>query len=65
MIGYGEASKNHYRFKNANISNEEIMDMFKEEINYILKITSGAITSKLYDKHKNPIFIFIWYDGSF
>ncbi|HDR8206922.1 TPA: hypothetical protein QC093_003175, partial [Bacillus cereus] len=57
MIGYGEASKNHYRFKNANISNEEIMDMFKEEINYILKITSGAITSKLYDKHKNPDFL--------
>ncbi|MCU4715957.1 hypothetical protein OCE25_27285 [Bacillus cereus] len=57
MIGYGEASKNHYRFKNANISNEEIMDMFKVEINYILKITSGAITSKLYDKHKNPDFL--------
>ncbi|MEK4501068.1 homing endonuclease associated repeat-containing protein [Bacillus sp. FSL R12-0069] len=57
MIGYGEASKNHYRFKNANISNEEILDMFKVEINYILKITSGAITSKLYDKHKNPDFL--------
>ncbi|PYD94865.1 hypothetical protein [Bacillus cereus] len=57
MIGYGETSKNHYRFKNANISNKEIMDMFKEEINYILKTTSGAITSKLYDKHKNPDFL--------
>ncbi|WP_242312061.1 homing endonuclease associated repeat-containing protein [Bacillus cereus group sp. BfR-BA-01331] len=57
MIGYGESSKNHYRFKNANISNEEIMDMFKEEINYILKTTNGAITSKLYDKHKNPDFL--------
>ncbi|MHA2895656.1 homing endonuclease associated repeat-containing protein [Bacillus cereus] len=56
MIGYGKARKNHYRFKNANISNKSILSMFKKEIKHILKITEGAITTELYNKHKDPDF---------
>jgi hypothetical protein len=54
MIGYGKAKKNHYRFKNANISNKIIFSMFKKDIEMILEITHGAITTELYNEYKDP-----------
>ncbi|MGX5430331.1 homing endonuclease associated repeat-containing protein [Bacillus cereus] len=54
MIGYGKAKKNHYRFKNANISNKIIFNIFKKDIKKILEITHGAITTELYNEYKDP-----------
>ncbi|PEM69340.1 homing endonuclease associated repeat-containing protein [Bacillus pseudomycoides] len=57
MIGYGKAKKNHYRFKNANLSNKEIFTQFKNEIHNILKKTNKAITTDLFNEYKDPDFL--------
>lgn len=56
MIGYGKAKKNHYRFKNANITNDEILLQFKREICTILKKTNTSITTEIYNKYRDPNF---------
>lgn len=56
LIGYGKAKKNHYRFKNENISDKEIFRQFKSEIQTILKKTNKPISTKLYNKYRNPDF---------
>lgn len=56
MIGYGRAKKNHYRFKNANITNDEILLQFKSEICTILKKTNTSITTEIYNEYRNPNF---------
>ncbi|EOP60634.1 hypothetical protein IKQ_05886 [Bacillus cereus VDM053] len=57
MIGYGKAKKNHYRFKNANITNEEVLIQFKSEIYNILKKTNKSITTEIYNEYKDPNFL--------
>ncbi|MBY0596512.1 homing endonuclease associated repeat-containing protein [Bacillus bingmayongensis] len=57
MIGYGKAKKNHYRFKNANITNDEILLQFKSEICNILKKTNKSITTEIYNEYRDPNFL--------